>query len=103
MKLPPFKLEHYFARYEFSAPYLLCSSDCESFSIGELLNMKADAARELQELRLGYTETLGDPRLREEIASLYADINPDQVLVHAGGEEPIFNFIHSTLEARDHV
>ena len=37
MKLEPFKLERYFARHEFSAPYLLCSSDCESMTLDELL------------------------------------------------------------------
>lgn len=30
MPLDPFKLERYFAEHEFSAPNLLCSSDCES-------------------------------------------------------------------------
>ena len=37
MKLEAFKLERYFARHEFSTPYLLCSSDCESMDLGELL------------------------------------------------------------------
>lgn len=36
MKIPVFRLERFFARYEFEAPYLLCASDCETMSIGEL-------------------------------------------------------------------
>ncbi len=32
-----FGLERFFARHEFSARYLLCTSDCESMSIDELL------------------------------------------------------------------
>ena len=40
MTLPPFKLERYFARHEFTAPYLLCASDCEAMSIGELLALQ---------------------------------------------------------------
>ncbi|RYD02718.1 hypothetical protein N752_23345 [Desulforamulus aquiferis] len=42
MKIADFKLERYFAKYEFNAPYLLCSSDCESMTIGELLAMEGE-------------------------------------------------------------
>jgi hypothetical protein len=41
-KAHPFALERYFALYEFSAPNLLCCSDCEALSMSELLAM-ADA------------------------------------------------------------
>ena len=37
MKLEPFVLERYFAKHVFSAKYLLSSSDCEAFSMEELL------------------------------------------------------------------
>ena len=43
MNLPPFKLERYFAKYEFNTEYLLCSSDCESMSVAELLALEEDA------------------------------------------------------------
>jgi len=36
MKIEPFKLERYFAEYEFKARYLLYASDCESLSLQEL-------------------------------------------------------------------
>src|SRR6056297_1650582 len=39
MKIQPFKLERYFAKHEFSAPYLLCCSDCEPLPMKELLEM----------------------------------------------------------------
>jgi len=35
MKLPAFKLEQFFAKYEFKALYLLYTSDCESLSIDD--------------------------------------------------------------------
>ena len=38
MPIQTFKLERYFARYEFSVKYLLSSSDCESL---ELLGVAA--------------------------------------------------------------
>jgi aspartate/methionine/tyrosine aminotransferase len=103
MKLPAFELERYFARYEFTAPYLLCCSDCESFSVQELLGLEPGAEEALLQLRLGYTESLGAPQLRQQIAALYQDVSPDEILVHSGAEEAIFNFMNVLLEPGDHV
>lgn len=103
MRLAPFKLERYFAQYEFSAPYLLCSSDCESMRLDELLALEPDARERFDSLWLGYTESLGDPQLRQAIATLYDHARADQVLVHAGAEEAIFNFMNVTLAPGDHV
>jgi hypothetical protein len=33
-----FKLEEYLAKYEFSAKYLLCCSDAESFDMSKILD-----------------------------------------------------------------
>ena len=77
MKLPPFQLERFFARHEFSAPYLLCSSDLESVAVSDLLALEPDATERLHSLWLGYTETTGDPTLRAEIATIYATISPE--------------------------
>lgn len=103
MKIPQFRLERYFAQYEFSAPYLLCSSDCEAMSVGQLLALEPDAAARLNDLWLGYTETQGDPALREQITRLYQSIGPDQILVHTGAEEAIFTFLNVALAPGDHV
>ncbi len=103
MKLDRFRLERYFARHEFSAPYLLCSSDCESMELGELLAFEPGAHERLMSMRLGYTESLGSPELRQAIAALYEHITAEQVLVHAGAEEAIFNFMNVALGPGDHV
>jgi aspartate/methionine/tyrosine aminotransferase len=103
MKPQPFRLERYFAKHEFSAPYLLCASDCESMTIAELLALAPDAAEQFAAVWLGYTESLGDPRLRRAIAAQYHRISPDQVLVHAGAEEAIFNFMHIALSPGDQL
>ena len=103
MKLQPFKLERFFAKYEFKAPYLLSSSDCESLSIAELLALEPGAAEAFQQCWLGYTESSGDPPLRQEITRLYGSINPDDVLVHTGAEEAIFTFMNAVLAPGDHV
>ena len=43
MQISPFKIEHYFARYEFNVDYGLCGSDCESMTIEELLAFESGA------------------------------------------------------------
>ncbi len=103
MRLEPFRLERYFAQYEFSTPYLLCCSDCESMEVGELLALEPGAESRFSSLRLGYTDSLGHPELRQAIATLYDHIRPDQVMVHAGAEEAIFNFMQVALSPGDHL
>lgn len=103
MEIPIFQLERYFAKHEFSARYLLSSSDCESVSMSELLSIADTEMRKLwQELKLGYTESLGHPLLREAIAEIYEEIKEDDVLVVVP-EEGIFLFMHAVLEPGDHV
>ena len=103
MKINDFKLERFFAKYEFSTPYLLCSSDCESFSIGELLASEKNSENKLKKLCLGYTESQGSPILRKEISKLYDNIKPEEIIVFAGAEEGIFVFMNVLLEKGDHV
>ncbi|HVN15035.1 MAG TPA: aminotransferase class I/II-fold pyridoxal phosphate-dependent enzyme [Anaerolineales bacterium] len=103
MQLPDFKLERYFAKYEFNTEYLLCSSDCESMPIAELLAFEPDAAEKFQQIWLGYTESQGGLSLRTAISAMYESIQPEHVLVHAGAGEAIFLFMHAVLKAGDHV
>ena len=93
MQLPSFELERYFARHEFSTPYLLCSSDVESYELDELLALADEETGALwRGLSLGYTESAGHPLLRAEIAGLYEGLSAEDVLVFAGAEEAIFVF-----------
>jgi aspartate/methionine/tyrosine aminotransferase len=103
MRIPPFELERYFARYEFDVDYLLCSSDCQSLAIADLLALEPHAHDQFEQHWLGYTEYQGSPSLRRQICGLYRTIQPDQVLVHTGAEEAIFLFMHATLDPGDHV
>ena len=103
MRIPPFRLERYFARYEFSAAYLLSCSDCEPLTLNELLSMSDDESLRLwEDLSLGYTESQGHPLLREEVAQLYDHIVPGNVLV-VTPEEGIFIAMNVLLESGDHV
>ena len=82
MKILPFKLERYFAKHEFSAPYLMSCSDCEPLRLKALLSFSDKKSLTLwNKLKLGYTESQGHPFLREEVAKLYTDIGPEDVLV----------------------
>jgi aspartate/methionine/tyrosine aminotransferase len=102
--LAPFRLEQYFERYEFSVPYLLSSSDAEPWRLDDLLALADDELRGLWDsLTLGYTEVRGHPLLRAEIASLYDGVAPDDVIVFAAAQEPIFALASVAVEPGDHV
>lgn len=103
MKPEPFQLERYFAQHEFKAPYLLCCSDCETLSVRELLEYEPGAHEDFLSLRLGYTESPGDPQLRDRISLLYKTVSSEEILVHAGAEEAIFNFMNVVLEPGDQI
>ena len=103
MQLPPFKLERYFAKYEFNTEYLLCSSDCEAMTVDDLLAFEPEARERFHSVWLGYTESQGSPGLRGEICGLYETIQPEQVLVHTGAGEAIFLFMHAMLRPGDHL
>ena len=101
--LRPFKLERYFARFEFSAPHLLCCSDPESVTMKELLAMAdPETTKMWEELSLGYTESAGHPLLRAEIAKQYSEkISPEQTAVLAP-EEGIYLTMRALLKPGDH-
>lgn len=103
MKINDFKLEVFFNKYEFTAPYLLTQSDCESMTVEELLNLEEGAKEEFLDSWLGYTEVEGSLELRKEIAKLYSNIDIDGILVHVGAQEAIFNYMNVVLDPGDHI
>jgi aspartate/methionine/tyrosine aminotransferase len=104
MRLQDFALERFFARWEFSVEMLLCASDVEGWPMRELLELAdEDGHRRWDELRLGYTESLGDPALRAEIAGLYEHLTGDDILVFAGAEEAVFALHNVLLRRGDHA
>lgn len=102
---PPFALERYFGRYEFSAPpHMLSAADCETWSAGDLFALEEGSLDDFCSMRFGYTESQGDPTLREEISDLSGgDIGPDRCVVFAGAEEAIYITMHALLSPGDHV
>lgn len=101
MTIKPFKLERYFSIHEFTAEYPLCNSDCESMSIEDLLSLEEGAKEKFMNQWLGYTETKGNPALRQDISATYHSLKSEDVLVCAGAQEPIFLFCQALLKAGD--
>lgn len=103
MRLEPFALERYFARYEFAVRHNLAASDVEGMPLRELLSLADDESRALWDgLALGYTESAGHPLLRTAIASLDG-LEADHVLVCSGAEEAIFLALQAALGPADHA
>lgn len=104
MEFPQFKIEEFWKEHEFSAPYLLCCSDAESWTLNEIIEMADSETKKLWDtLRLGYTEPQGNPLLRNEILKLYSSIDSSHILTFAGAEEGIYCTIRALVNPGDHV
>jgi len=103
MEIAPFELERYFARHEFTARYLLSSSDCDGLAMAELLGWADAELRAMWDrLTLGYTESPGHPMLRQAIAQLYDGVSADDIIEFVP-EEAVFASMNCLLQPGDHV
>ncbi len=102
--LPPFRLEAYLARREFTARHNLSASDVQSLTLAELLELASpEDRRAFERVSLGYTESRGDPWLRALIAGLYEDRAADDILCFSGAEEGIVCALTALLGPDDHA
>lgn len=102
--LPDFNLETYLSKWEFTAKYHMTASDAESMSLADLLQLGTDKQRDdFHNLWLGYTQTFGDPELRQIIAHLYSGLNAKDILCFAGAAEGIYIAMHVLLSKDDHA
>ncbi|RZQ62439.1 aminotransferase class I/II-fold pyridoxal phosphate-dependent enzyme [Amycolatopsis suaedae] len=102
-RLPDFRLETYFSRWEFTARHHLTASDAQTMTVAELLSLAGEDRGVLDNLPLGYTETFGDPALREAIAATYDHAAPADVLCFAGAEEALYLAMNVLLDRDDHA
>ncbi|MBE6228999.1 MAG: aminotransferase class I/II-fold pyridoxal phosphate-dependent enzyme [Bacteroidales bacterium] len=87
MQISPFILEQYFAKHEFTARYMLSSSDCDGFPMEYILEHATEKELEMwKNLTLGYTEGMGSRFLRESVCRFYKKAKPENVLVASPGE-----------------
>lgn len=103
MKIYPFQTEHFFAKYEFNTPYQLCNSDCETITVGELLQIAEVSMDEFQAVSLGYTESQGQPELRQQIANCYQNVHADEVIELNAPIEGIYLAARAMLNPDDKV
>lgn len=103
MKIDPFKLERYFAKYEFSTKYLISSSDCDGYSLDYILSCADKEELKLwNNLKFGYTDSAGSEFLRKAISAQYSSIKTDEILVMSPGEAN-FILMNVLLEPGDEV
>ncbi|GAA2207580.1 pyridoxal phosphate-dependent aminotransferase [Nonomuraea monospora] len=103
-RLPDFRLEVYFSRWEFTARHHLTASDAQTMTMAELLAL-ADPGdlRAWETLTLGYTETFGDPGLRQAVADTYEQVCADDVICFSGAEEALYLAMQVLLGPGDHA
>ena len=83
----PFALEQFLSENEQSVSYNYSESGVHPATLGELLELAGQDAEALQDLLLNYPEVNGEHTLRERIAALYPDAEPENVLVTVGASE----------------
>lgn len=103
MKIARFETEHFFAKYEFNTPYQLCNSDCETMSIEALLELADVSLTAFTQQTLGYTESQGNPELRQSIANTYQYCSPENIIVLATPVEGIYLTARAILNPGDEV
>lgn len=102
--MPELALSRYVARWAPTAEHVLCSSDVEAWRLDEVLALASPEDRDGWEaLTLGYTPAAGSVALRREIAALYDDVDPAEVLCFSGVEEAIFVMANVLLGQGDHA
>lgn len=103
MKIKDFKLERYFAKYEFSTKYLISSSDCDGYSLDYILNCANEEELKLwNNLSFGYTDSSGSDFLRDSIARQYKTVLSEEIKVMTPGEAN-FILMNVLLEKGDEV
>ncbi|MFZ0546072.1 MAG: pyridoxal phosphate-dependent aminotransferase [Candidatus Promineifilaceae bacterium] len=103
MRIAPFATEQFYALYEFNTPHLLSVSDCETITIAELLALSGRSLDDLGRLKLGYTESQGDPGLRAAIAATYENLTPEDIIILTSPEEGVYLTTRNFLEPDDEV
>ena len=103
MKIDDFAIERYFSRYEFTANFLMSSSDCDGLSLNYLMSLATKEEMDSwNKIKLGYTETRGSTGLRQAISKKYRNISTDNIIVCSPGEAN-FSLMNVLLNKGDEV
>ena len=99
----PFAMERYMSAHEQAVDYNLSESGVQPLLLRELLDLKPGAHERLLAVDLNYPHANGRPELRQNIASMYQDAGPENVLVTVGAIEGNYNSIRTLLNAGDEI
>ncbi|NQW05723.1 MAG: aminotransferase class I/II-fold pyridoxal phosphate-dependent enzyme [Acidobacteria bacterium] len=108
MKIEPFLLERWMTRHETHVKFDIAESGILPLSTHDLLqfepeDQRASTREALLHLPLGYSEARGTLALRKALASTYAAVTADQILVTTGAIEANYLLFNVLLDAGDHV
>ena len=89
-------IEDWFDEYQFEVDYDIGESGVKFQKLGNL-------GLDLDNVDLRYTQHLGNPELRAEIAKQYQSLNWEHIGVTTGAAEAIFSIIASLVNDEDHI
>ncbi len=99
----PFVMERMMSQFEQDVDYNLSESGVHPIQLKELLNYRPDTFNDLLDTELNYPHVNGIPELRENIAHLYKNASPENVLVTVGAIEANYISIRTLLSAGDEI
>jgi aspartate/methionine/tyrosine aminotransferase len=99
-----FLLESFFARWQPFVRHQLTTSESETLSLTDLLDLADAEDRDRWDaVKFGYTDPGGAMWLRQTISDHYRPLLPNSVLCFAGAQEAIFAAMHALLKRGDHA
>jgi aspartate/methionine/tyrosine aminotransferase len=103
MKLVPFVLEQWLAKYRDSVEHHLGMSTGPTWTLAELRTLMTDAEREAFDCAaMTYCPTNGSETLRAALAAMY-DADPEEILVFNGGAEALLALFFRVGEPKANV
>jgi aspartate/methionine/tyrosine aminotransferase len=99
----PFVMERMMSKFEQSVDYNLSESGVHPVLLSELLADDPDYINELLATDLNYPHVNGIPELRQNIANLYDNATPENVIVTVGAIEANYLTVRSLLSAGDEI
>ena len=105
MKVDTFLVERFMAKYQPEVELDIAETCVKPFTLGEFLSFvgEKEYLEKLKDLTLNYGYEKGLPELREGIASLYKNANPESILITRGGIDANFQVFYTLVEPDDTV
>lgn len=102
-KFQPFVMERMMSKFEQEVDYNLSESGVHPVVLSELLADNPNFIGELLNTEINYPHVNGIPELRENIANLYDNAEPENILVTVGAIEANYLTVRTLLNAGDEI